>query len=287
MQVLTQGGLDVDFENAVLPNLTPTVNRFIRLSNSTVAGGGEVDKEISMLSIENSTYGAMFEATGANLIFGRNSIFRSMSIAPRQLRLINSTINSTGNSYISSPLVIKGCWATEQVDLVGSTLRRDDGSNIPAVTQWPDESLRIGTDATWNGRVLTIPALSGNPFIAFACTMYAGGIVYSGPRSNWGYITQISGDANNVYATITWVSGTKPSNDQKIFFSRIHDFSMDSASKIVGAGLVWRDTGANRERVSSSLQAGVAREYPEGYPAGAYGFGGGDTTSLNPVDLHR
>jgi hypothetical protein len=252
---LYAAALDMDFENCVIPHLIPTQARFARVSGGSVLSG-ELDKLVSMVVFEGTTVADLYEGTGVDyLLFKNTNVTSGYGIAPRQLRAIDSTLR--GVQY--APLAFKGSWTTQQVDINDSTFI----GTGPAITEWPPESLVVGQDGvSWDGRRLMVRAVSSSQSgQVWARAAWEGALVYADAvrSSNWGVISDITGDADSIYFKIDWKAGPGPKAGTQLYMPRLHDVTI-RASRTTPE-LSWNDTDAGRQ-----VTPGGTRPFPKGYP---------------------
>lgn len=260
---LYAAALDMDFENCVIPHFVPTQARFARVSGGAVLSG-ELDKLVSMVVFDGTTTRDVYEGTGIDyLLFKNSDVTSGYGIAPRQLRVIDSTLR--GVEY--APLAFKGSWTTQQVDVAGGAIV---GAG-PAFAEWPPESLVVGQDGVgWDGRRLTVPAISALPDgkkMIWGRAAWEGAIVYADavPSPNWGVITDITGEADSMYFVIDWKAGRSPAPGTQLYVPRLHDVTVRSPHST--PGLSWNDTDASRQ-----ITPAGSRPFPEGYPVDVSGF---------------
>ncbi|MGK9237412.1 hypothetical protein KXR74_37360, partial [Inquilinus limosus] len=130
---LWASALDMTFENCIIPFFVPTQARFARIAGGSVQGG-ELDKLVGMVVFDGTTVAGLKEGTGVDyLLFKNSTVTSGYGIAPRQLRVIDSTLRGVEHA----PLAFKGSWTTQQVDVSGSALV----GTGPVFAEWPPESL--------------------------------------------------------------------------------------------------------------------------------------------------
>jgi hypothetical protein len=281
--VYINSALDASFENCVIPRAVPSVVEHVRYVGGRI-GSSEPDKLIATLICDGVTSGEIGGATGVDLYFMRNSTSAPMQVSPRQLRIVDSTIDATNNRHFWYPLT----WAYNgpilSVELQGATIRRDSqiapGDDRRIAPSLTPSFVTIGTDAAWQGTRLVIPRDSPK-FLDWEVWLFEGMILCAetGP-ADWGIVRRIHspGDGSAIWAKIEWMAGTKPTSG-KVGVSKGHSLRIDSRSKIVGT-LAWvpgdgrwgsGDGGFMRQQVP--FAAGRSTHgFPAGYPASEYGF---------------
>ncbi|MGK9248061.1 hypothetical protein KXS07_37400, partial [Inquilinus limosus] len=132
-RMLYAAALDMSFENCVIPEFIPTQAHFARVAGGSVRDG-ELDKLVGMVVFDGATTAGLHEGTGVDyLLFKNSTVTSGYGIAPRQLRVIDSTLRGVEHA----PLAFKGSWTTQQVDVSGSALV----GTGPVFAEWPPESL--------------------------------------------------------------------------------------------------------------------------------------------------
>lgn len=287
------GVLDAELNNVTLPHIVPSGVRNLHLNNiqftSNEYGSGEFDKNIGMIVIDNTKVPEPIgEATSVDMLLIRNSSTQQLSMMPRQIRFINSTLDDTGDTYTYCPLGIRGPWATRTVELIGSVITRRDGVGVAAEGAGsPPPQSTIGSGpapASWNGSQLTIANDGSNQFTTWVATAWEGGIVFIGTSpgfKSYGVVTQVTApnDLSTLNLAVTWLAGSPPTSGQMVSMEYIHEFDMDSASSIQGSA-GWNETRAMKQNIPASI--GANRDFPASYPASTYGFLFNGTTPPPP-----
>lgn len=251
--------LDTEFDNCVIPHLMASQARFVRVEGGSVHEG-ELDKLVSMILFDRAAVAGLHEATGVNYLLFKNSrITSGYGLAPRQIRILNSTLDGTSHA----PLSFKGEWTTQQIDVRNSQF---NGSG-PAFSEWPAQTLKIGDGVTWDGRDLTVAAEHSSGYVGWLRAAWEGAIVYADTvRSDrWGILTKISGRESHIKFAMDWKGGPPPETGTTLLIPRLHDLSVDAASRAQGVN--WNATGAARQVTPAD-----SRQFPSGYPAGKFGF---------------
>jgi hypothetical protein len=241
-----------------------------------------------MMLVDNSILGDLGEYTGFDILFLRNSRSLAMSIMPRQFRALNSTMDSTGDTYYYNPLYIRGPWATRTIELFNTIVKRSDGTPVTITAGNPPPIATLGTNASWSGDRLIIPNSGTDPFLQWVAAAWEGAIVYAGNNpgfTSYGVITMISApsDASALYLDVTWLAGTRPATGQ-LAMSYVHEMVADLSSSYQGSAR-WEDTTAMKQVVPSTIASGVNRDFPTNYPAAQHGFLSG--ASPPPVSRRR
>jgi len=279
--VYSIGGIDVSFENCVIPQAVPSQTKNMRYLGGTI-GFAELDKLIETVifdgvSVNGSLHsqagntGDTLGASGVNFFLIRNMTTGPLQISPRQLRMINSTIDATNDTYLWLPLAWQYIRHIMSAELQSTTLFGGSGHN-PVMPSAPPASLTITSDASWSGDRLIIPSTS-SVFMDWEVSLFEGMIVYAGSNSSaWGVVRTLSAPADNsaIWVDIQWMAGNKPLSGT-LRSDKTHRLIIDANSKL-GSGSTFGSTsgGFMSETVPPSFGASWA--FPVGYPASDYGF---------------
>ncbi|MDD5674307.1 MAG: hypothetical protein PHC61_09095 [Chitinivibrionales bacterium] len=270
--------LDAGWENCSIPDLVPSMSRFVAVVGTTIGSYGiDFDKDMSMAIVDSSAVpGGIFEGTSLDYLLVRKSTVTTSTygFAPRQLRLIGATMN--GGSGFAPFTIIS--WGTQSIDILGSTLH----GNLPPIGEWSGAALVIGTNGTWNGDTLSVVASTdyAKQEYGWLAGAWVGALVYNGTgrTSSWGYITKITGNGTNIYSAITWVAGSKPATGQTLYLPKLHDISVDATSQ---SNQAWA-SAINDE--GQHVFPTATRQFPADYPYWLYGFGAPGPVKINTID---
>ncbi len=118
------------------------------------------------------------QVTGVNLFLVRNSDLGASLVVPRQLRVINSIFDATGDDYYKKPLTFID-WATQQVQITNSVFRKNDSGTYPALSSWTPRGVKLdGTTTRWDADVLTV-STSNPTFQRWNAANWEGAVVTS------------------------------------------------------------------------------------------------------------
>jgi hypothetical protein len=253
------GALDASFEDCVLPHPVPTIVRHMRFLGGRIESS-EPDKLISTLIFDQVEGGQIGGATGVDLLLIRNSRVTPFQVSPRHLRVLNSTIDGTTDTYYWYPVTFayNGPVLSAEFESTTFTINpsNTDRRVMPAIQR---PSVVVGDEAHWRGDTLVIPrSLPG--FLDWQAWLFEGMVVYAtaNPRS-WGVVSSLGspGDGSAIWAVVDWRRGAKPLSGE-LAAGRGLDLWIDDRSKLT-APAAWNELsgGFMRQRLPRSFGAPI------------------------------
>jgi hypothetical protein len=259
--------LDASFENCIMPHPVPTIVEHMRFAGGIIESS-EPDKLISTLILDKVKAGEIGGATGVEYFLIRDSEIAPIQVSPRQLRVVNTTIDATSNTHLWYPVTVayNGPILSAEFEATRLIANPDnhDTRVMPAIQR---ASARIGGDVYWRGNTLIIPRTSPN-FLDWEAWLFEGAIIGDDSDSDsWGIVESLSGadDGSAAWASVRWINGIKPAAGT-ISFARGYSIKIDDRSALVGRSS-WESEGSGfvEESVPASFTVGNRRAN-RGYP---------------------
>lgn len=251
------GALDASFEDCILPRPVPTIVRHMRILGGSIESS-EPDKLISTLIFDAVQSGEIGGATGVDFFLIRDSRIAPLQVSPRHLRIVDSTIDGTTDTYFWYPVTFAYHGPVLSAAFESTTFRinpsNSDRRIMPAMQR---PSVVIGDEAEWRGDVLVIPR-SSPVFLDWQVSLFEGMVVYSDAHpDNWGVVSRLGspGDGSALWATIDWKKAQRPLSG-KLSAGRGLDLWIDDGSRLAGTAR-WNEAsgGFMRQRLPRSFDA--------------------------------
>jgi hypothetical protein len=225
--------LDASFEDCILPRPVPTIVRYMRFVGGTIESA-EPDKLISTLIFDRVESGEIGEATGVDLLLIRDSHIAPLQVSPRRLRILNSVIDATTDTYLWYPVTFAYNGPVLSAEFESVTFKINPSNRdtriMPPIR---NASAVIGTDADWLGNTFVIPR-SSRVFLDWQAWLFEGMIVYSDEHpTNWGVVRRLSNDGAAIWAVVEWKRGERPVTG-KLSAGRGQSLRIDEGSKLAG-----------------------------------------------------
>jgi hypothetical protein len=213
---------DMYFEDCDIPNPQFTMSQFVTAKSCRIHGG-EPDKMTEQASYLDCTNDQeMGGATGVQYFLIRGGSYRAMQISPRQLRVINATVDSKASTYLNVPFSLAYNGPSLEYEFDNTKFIADGTQatwtwNNPPVSPLTLNSNSWIDDGTGQKNRLVVPRSFG-PFGDWLVWTYEGLILMKGGEtvqnlSNYGIITKISApDSSALWLDIAWKKGTKPTS---------------------------------------------------------------------------
>jgi|UPI00048925EC hypothetical protein len=248
--------LDASFENCIMPKPVPSIVEHMRFLGG-VMDGSEPDKLISVLILDKvEATGEIGGATGVDYLFIRDSKIVPIQVSPRQLRVMNTSIDATTNTHLWYPVTLAYngplLKAEFEATRFTSNPNNQDTRVMPAIQR---ATARIGSDVHWRDGTLIIPRTIPN-FLDWAAWLFEGAIISDDNKpGSWGIVQKLSAadDGSAIWASIEWTSGTRPSSGT-LSFPRGYSIRVDDKSTLEGHS-TWESRGSGfvKEKVPASF----------------------------------
>lgn len=256
-------GIHYIVENCRIPNAQFGMSKHFVMRGVTQTWQWEPDKLSETLLIDRGVNNGQVigGTTGWAYLLIRNSHVGTLNVSPRQLRSKGSWHDGTGDgnfpgqpgaSY-GSPVGLSyngsnGFWDFGMDGACQFSKGNDNHWMYPNPSG--DESLTIGSNATWSGSQLRIPR-SFAKFEPWLIYTTAGAILSTNPvppyTANWGYISDCTspGDGSALWLNVVWVNGTKPTSGT-LWLRRLRRLYFAQANTL-NPGTIWASPGAIKE----------------------------------------
>jgi hypothetical protein len=227
--------LDASFEDCITPHPVPTIVRYVRFVGGTIESA-EPDKLVSTLILDHVRSGTIGGATGVDFFLIRNSRIAPLQVSPRRLRIVNSVIDGTTDTYLWYPVTFAYNGPVLSAEFESVTFKINPSNNdtriMPPIG---GPSAIVGKDADWFGNILIIPRSSA-VFEDWQARLFRGMIVYSHEHpTDWGVVRQLSSspDEDAIWVVIEWKGGERPVAG-KLSAGRGQSLRIDGDSRMMG-----------------------------------------------------
>jgi hypothetical protein len=256
--------IDASFDNCISPRPVPSMVAHMRFFGGVIKTS-EPDKIMSTLIFDQVTSGEVGGATGVEFYLIRNSKIVPIQVSPRQLRIMDTTIDATTNTHFYYPMT----WAYNGNVLLAefeSTQFKinptgGDPRIMPAIQS---ATAVLGRDATWSGNTLVIPRNSSQ-FLDWQVWIFPRAVICGNANcSSWGIVTGVTSPTGggSIRLAVQWKAGTKPVSGT-VSAGRGYSLRIDGNSKLVGKA-AWDDKsgGFVLESLPASFGPSTTGPYP-------------------------
>jgi hypothetical protein len=231
--VYVASALDASFEDCIIPHPVPTIAQYVRFVGGTIESA-EPDKLVSTLILDHVQSGTMGGATGVDFFLIRNSLIAPLQVSPRRLRIVDSVIDGTTDTYLVYPVTFAYNGPVLSAEFESVTFKINptysDTRIMPAIKR---ASAVLGSDADWLGSILVIPR-SSPVFLDWQAWLFEGMIVYPDEHPmNWGVVRRLSSDRGAIWVDIEWRKGERPVTG-KLSAGRGQSLWIDEGSRLMG-----------------------------------------------------
>jgi hypothetical protein len=256
--------LDAFFQNCIIPRPVPSIVAHMMFLGGTIQTS-EPDKIISTLIFDRLTSGEVGGATGVEYLLIRGSKMEPINVSPRQLRMINSTIDATTNRHLYYPVTWAYNGPVLLAEFEGTNFAVNPTSGDPRIMPAIQRaSARLGQDAAWKGSTLVIPRGSAR-FLDWQVWIFAGAIICGDPTcTSWGIIREVLAPPGGTasWYRVEWKAGTKPTTGT-VSAKRGYMLRIDGNSRLLGIS-AWNAQSGGFVLQSLPVSFGASRTGP--YP---------------------